>query len=202
MEENQENVADSGKTNAVPEELTIEQLLGSAVHKDWYLATKKVTPDNLAKVIEILGKKSHSYESICHACAVAAISGATAMDKTEHGGITGFQASAVMWEFIQHWMYPSNACGLRLLDMDKLLYPQYKDSFEKTISSKTWESVQNEAKRLLDEKDEYMHPAVQKHLRKIVKGKVPFGFKVKDEDSKKIGFFERIKNKLRRHKTK
>ncbi len=37
-----------------------------------------------------------------------------------------------------------NKCGLRLLDMDNLLYPQYEYKFH-SIDSDTWKSVQKEA---------------------------------------------------------
>ena len=30
-----------------------------------------------------------------------------------------------MWDFIIDWMYTSNQCGLRIVDYDDMLYPQY-----------------------------------------------------------------------------
>ena len=40
-------------------------------------------------------------------------------------GITCFQSGFVMWDFIKDWPYSHNKCGLRLVNMDDMLYPQY-----------------------------------------------------------------------------
>lgn len=95
-------------------------------------------------------------------------------------GITGFQAGFVMWDFIKDWMYQYNECGLRLVDYDNMLYPQYKYKYEKTISSSTWRALQKAAKKKLEE-TESAHPDVKAHWQSIVDGAVPFGYIVKDE---------------------
>ena len=66
-------------------------------------------------------------------------------------GITHFQASFVMWDFIIDWMYRSNECGLRIVDYDDMLYPQYDHKFEKTISPETWSNIQRQAEKNLKE---------------------------------------------------
>lgn len=53
----------------------------------------------------------HDYGTIGHAVAASAIGAATAVDHSPTGGITGFQAGAIMWEFIQHWTHEGNKCG-------------------------------------------------------------------------------------------
>lgn len=95
-------------------------------------------------------------------------------------GITGFQASFVMWDFIKDWQFSNNKTSLKILDYDNLLYPQYGHKFEKIISTRTWESVQKAAKENL-ESTEHAHPAVIEHWKSIVEGKVPFGFTVKED---------------------
>lgn len=95
-------------------------------------------------------------------------------------GITGFQASFVMWDFIKDWQFSNNKTSLKILDYDNLLYPQYGHKFDKTISTRTWESVQKAAKENL-ESVEYAHPDVIAHWKSIVEGKVPFGFTVKED---------------------
>ena len=66
------------------------------------------------------------------------------------GGITGFQAGCVMWQIIRHMNYENNKCGLRLLDMDNLLYPQYEYKFH-SIDSDIWKAVQKEAENKIYE---------------------------------------------------
>lgn len=94
-------------------------------------------------------------------------------------GITGFQAGFVMWDFIKDWNFSHNKCGLKIIDYDNMLYPQYDDKFEKTITSDVWDSLKKEAKERLKD-SEYAHPAVVAHWKSIVEGNVPFGYKVVD----------------------
>lgn len=95
-------------------------------------------------------------------------------------GITGFQSGFVMWDFIKDWSYSHNKCGLRLVNMDDMLYPQYNYKFDKTISSDTWAALQKEAKSKLENRKD-AHPAVIAHWKSIVNGDVPFGYTVSDE---------------------
>lgn len=94
-------------------------------------------------------------------------------------GITGFQAGFVMWDFIRDWKFRSNECGLKIVDYDNMLYPQYEDKFEKTIRSSTWRALQEQAKKNLED-SEYANPAVIAHWESIVRGEIPFGYTIKD----------------------
>lgn len=94
------------------------------------------------------------------------------------GGITGFQAGYVMWNVIRHMNYESNKCGLRLQNMDDLLYPQYEYKFT-SISEETWDSVKREAQNCLLER-EYAHSDVVAHWKSIVDGNIPFGLRIED----------------------
>ena len=95
-------------------------------------------------------------------------------------GCTGFQAGCTMWDFITELMYPNNKCGLRLVDYDEMLYPQYEYKFtDKEISKESWEAMQKTAKdNLLS--NEYATPRVVQHWQNIADGVVPFGFTVED----------------------
>lgn len=95
-------------------------------------------------------------------------------------GITGFQAGFVMWDFITDWQFRNNKCGLKIVDFDNMLYPQYDDKFDKTISSSVWNSLQEQAKKELDDHD-HAHPNVKAHWQSIVDGIVPFGYRVKED---------------------
>ena len=102
------------------------------VHVRWYEDAKNQTVESLPVFIShIASDYGHDYGTICHAMAAGAIAAATAIDKSPVGGITGFQAGAVMWEFIRNWNFSHNRCGLRIIDYDNFLYPQYSYKYQK-----------------------------------------------------------------------
>lgn len=114
--------------------------------------------------------------------AIAQATLATAWYLANKFGITGFQAGFVMWDFVFDWTMHGNQCGAKLVDYDNMLYPQYDDKFEKTISSDTFKRLQEVAKKNLAECKEakHVHPAVKAHWESIVAGVVPFGYTIKD----------------------
>ena len=112
--------------------------------------------------------------------AIAQAALATAWFLSSDFGITGFQAGFVMWDFIRDWLYSSNECGMKIVDYDDMLFPQYEHKYEKTIRSDVFEALQKAAKKKL-EKTEYAHPAVIKHWKSIVDGNVPFGYAVRED---------------------
>lgn len=115
------------------------------IHEEWYREAADMTMEGLPEFLRhLLNDYQHDYGTICHALSAGALATAWAMNRSPGANIAGFQAGFVMWGFIRQWRYPHNCCGLRLLDMDNLLYPQYKDEF-RTISKDTWEKVQKEA---------------------------------------------------------
>lgn len=110
----------------------------------------------------------------------------------EQFGLSGFQVGCIMWGIIDKLNMSEHDCGMKLLNYDYMLYPQYEDHFEKTIDLETWIKMQEKAsenyneylseKARLENGDEYAFPASKKvaaHWRSIIDGNVPFGFKVK-----------------------
>lgn len=113
--------------------------------------------------------------------AMAQASLAVAWYLAKEFGITGFQAGCVMWDFVYGWSYTNNRTTLRMVDYDKMLYPQYAYCFEKTITPSTWEAIQAAAKKSLEEDRGYsVHPDVLAHWKSIIDGNVPFGYSVKE----------------------
>ena len=128
-----------------------------AIKEEWLKKAKKATIETLPAFLkELTEEYSHDYGTICHAVAIGAIAAAWAVDHSPTGGITGFQAGCIMWEFIRHWNFSSNKTGLRIIDYDNFLYPQYEDSYQKTISKDTWKAIQDAAKaEILNANEEY-----------------------------------------------
>lgn len=137
------------------------------------------TFDDLVSFLERVKNTGNTgYGTAPRAIAQAAL--ATAWYLASDFGITGFQAGFTMWDFIRDWEFPSNECGMKIVDYDTMLYPQYDYKFEKTISKDTFESLQKAAKKKLEEATEYTHRDVIAHWKSIVDGNVPFGYIVRD----------------------
>lgn len=151
------------------------------IKKEWFARAKKMKMEELPNFIaNLMEDYKHDYGTICHAMSAGAIATVYAMNNTEQGGISGFQAGGVMWEFISAWMYSNNKCGLRIVDYDDFLYPQYEYRFEKAINPDTWKNIQEQAQIALQNK-ETAHPNVISHWENITMGAVPFGYAVKDD---------------------
>lgn len=155
------------------------------LEKEWFEEARKQTLETLPKFIDhVMNDYEHDYGTVCHAISACAIAAAWAANASEMGGITGFQAGFVMWDFIRQWSYPNNKTSLKIVNYDDILYPQYGYKFEKTLTKRTWEGIQEEAARRLKEKEERgypVHPDVKAHWEGIVAGQVPFGFTVTED---------------------
>lgn len=161
-----------GEKQAITEEMHLE--------KEWFEQASKIeTIDQLTEFINhLLNDYWHDYGTVCHAIGAAAV--ATAWYSAHVEGISGFQAGFVMWDFIRYWTKPDNKCGLKLVDYDNFLYPQYQYKYEKTISKDTWRSIQEQAKKNLESNEDACFE-VRDHWKNIVCGIVPFGYKVEDD---------------------
>lgn len=158
--------------------IPITEALG--VHREWYDESRKVTLATLPEFLRHLTEDyGHDYGTICHAVAAAAIAAARAVDHSPAGGITGFQAGAIMWEFVSEWQ-GYRGQPLRLVKYEEMLYPQYDDAFAKTITPDTWDWLQKKAAEKLAGNSEGSHPDVLAHWESIVAGIVPFGYEVKE----------------------
>lgn len=149
--------------------------------KVWFEEAKHMKAKNLPAFYKRMTHKyNHDYGTMCHAVAACALAAAWAACSEDETGLSGFQAGFVMWDFIKNWTKTGNECGLRLIDYDDMLYPQYEKKFDKVIDRKTWESIQKKAKENL-EKSGYADDKVRLHWRKIANGIVPFGYRVVEE---------------------
>ena len=126
------------------------------IHEVWYKEAKNMTLEGLPEFINhLMNDYEHDYGTICHAMTAGGIATMNAMNKSDQGGITGFQAGAIMCEFIRNWRYRmKNKTGLKLVDYDHFLYPQYEERFRKNIGAYTWAAIQKEAATQIKEADE------------------------------------------------
>ena len=152
------------------------------VIEQWFEDAKKQTLDTLPVFLKHLTEDyDHDYGTICKAMAAAMIATGRSVDNSPTGGITGFQASCIMWDFISKWMHWENQ-PMKLVKYEDMLYPQYENKFDKTISMDTAKWLQDQAREKLNNKSSQgVHPEVEQHWKNILNGIIPFGYKVKLE---------------------
>lgn len=136
------------------------------------------TFDDLVNFLKETQKYESNYENARIAVSQAIL--ATAWYFCEFYSMTNCGASFLMWEFIMDWMYPTNKCGLAIIDYDKMLYPQYEHIFKNTILPETWQSIQEEAKESL-KNNRCTSLEVMVHWKSITNGIIPFGYSVKED---------------------
>lgn len=152
----------------------------SGIHRDWAIEAKGMTLDALPEFIRKLTEDyEHDYGTICHAIAAGAIAAANSIQRSDQGGITGFQAGCVMWQMIDLWGVFGEG-PKRMLNMRDMLYPQYLHKF-RSISKETWEWLQAEAKKNLTEDKHNAHPDVLAHWETVAAGTVPFGYQIEGQ---------------------
>ncbi len=155
--------------------MTNEAEQENQLRTEWNTEARAQTLETLPGFLSKLAEREHDYGTICLAVTAAAVGAASAMDRSPRGGITGFQASIIFWEFFRAWMQEEGPVSLRR--WEHMLFPQYADRFEKTIPRETWEWLQAEARKRIDRRTQ-MHPDVKLHMADIAAGFVPFGYEV------------------------
>ena len=93
-----------------------------------------VTIDTLESEIRDVMSADHDYGTICVAIGHIAAAAARAADRMPSGGITGFQAGAVFWEFTRAWGVFGDG-PKRVVTYADMLYPQYADKMAPTLAS-------------------------------------------------------------------
>lgn len=119
------------------------------------------TEKELQSYIHSLVKRNHDYGTCVYAMSMVAVA---AFNYVAHElGCTGFQASCADMDVIRRTRGLKS--GFRLVDYDKLLYPQYLNSenfpTHQQILEENKEALAKEAKKRLAEADGVVHPDVK-----------------------------------------
>jgi hypothetical protein len=141
-------------------------------------ASKVKSKEELIILLDEIMNFKHDYGTIVYGCMAAIRASFNVVNRSPHGGISGFQAGCLGWECIHDFMMIKSPA--KILDFNNMLYPQYEYKFDKTISQKTWDLLQKEANSLLKKKD--AHPAVIAHWKKCANGEIPFGYRIAEND--------------------
>ncbi len=150
-------------------------------HIKWFEAASKGTIETLGDFVKMLANDyEHDFGTIVHAMAAAVGATLSAINNSDQGGITGFQASCLMWEILEkefHVEFPS-----RLVRFEHMLFPQYEYEF-KAIPYDIWVWLRERAGHLLETAPD-LHDSVKAHMKEIKDGKVPYGFRIASKDEK------------------
>jgi hypothetical protein len=187
------------KAKAMSEKTTRSITEKDGLQNDWYKQAKKMTVEELPEFIRMLTEDyRHDYGTIVHAVAAAGIAAAHSINNSKTGGITGFQASCVMWKFITNWMGYKDE-PLKLIKGSDMLYPQYENKV--ACIDKEWMIwLQTQAEKILWEhchlrwyrwvdiagrlqrtrivSYHHIHTSVVEHLQELVAGIPPFGMSI------------------------
>lgn len=132
----------------------MKKLSKEQLHEQWYKQARDMSMEELPGFVNhLISDYQHDYGTICHALTAAGVATMWAMNMHPQGGITGFQAGYIMWQFIREWNYQGNKTGLRIIDYDNFLYPQYHEKNQKTILPDIWHSIQKTAQENINEAD-------------------------------------------------
>jgi len=143
-------------------------------------AKKVESMDQLKTLIEEIEAYEHDYGTIVVGCFAAMLGAFNVVNRGPSGGITGFQAGCLGWEAIKEFMSLTKDAPVRLVDFANMLYPQYADKFDRSISKETWKYLQEKAVENLAKENQSAHPNVVNHWKSISMGNVPFGYSVKE----------------------
>ena len=68
---------------------------------EWYKEADTMTMDKLPAFLDhIMNDYNHDYGTICHAITAGGLATMHALDRSDAGGITGFQAGCIMWHIV------------------------------------------------------------------------------------------------------
>lgn len=137
--------------------------------------------DGLKILFDEIMSEELDYGTVVLAGSAMMIASFNVVNRSNQGGMTGFQASFVAHEMIKQFM--NILPPYQVLDFNKMLFPQYRDDFENTISYDTWDHLQTKAKEYIANVKE-PNENVLGHWQSILKGVIPFGYKIKPKEKK------------------
>ena len=164
----------------------MHRLVDDETITQWQKKAKDVrSTQELKEFLDSILEVDHDYNSIEEGFIAGLTATMKAMDRHKNGGITGFQAGWIVHKFMEKELLIT--CPWRTQRYNDMLYPQYENKFEKTISKEVWDWLQKEAKSKLKElKDSNVefkpHPDVVNHWKKIADGFVPFDYQVDERE--------------------
>lgn len=155
---------------------------------EWFEKAKQVrTIEQFNELYEYLfnGDIQHTYDSAVHATSALAIAGGWLGSATE--GITGFMAAHVKFDFLRQWDNIGKSVGLKVINYDDLLCPQYVEKFPlKVIKKNVWLALQRACKEKLEVDGRCACYKVRQYWGDICNGIIPSSLVVVDDYTDKV----------------
>jgi hypothetical protein len=147
----------------------------------WYTRAREIKDiDELNVLMKEMMEYDHDYGSITDAFVAAALGAMWCIDKSPTGGITGFQAGWIGMNFLSKWMHIEGPW--KRVEFKDMLFNQYEDKFQKTITPNTMEWLQGEAKsKLAQDSDGEIRPELRAHWTSLAEGVPPFGYTIVED---------------------
>ena len=142
-----------------------------------YLEEKAKTAKRLLEIFSLAEEIREDFYcgNIVPATAVGIVCGKLASYLSTIMGLTAYEQDVALREIAKHFSNKTNKSGVKLIDYDEMLYPQYDYKFT-TIPMSTTENLKEQAKNLLLQ-SEYANIDVKKRWEDIANGNIPFGLK-------------------------
>ena len=157
------------------------------LEKEWLEEARKQTTKTLPKFINhLMNDYEHDYGTCVKAVSAAMLGTFWAFNRQE--GFTGFQVGFIPWMMMDEFWGESKV-GRKVIDFDKMLYPQYDFMYEKTIRPETFARLKEVARKKIEEAaealangdEDYVCNNVYRHWKSIAEGNIPFGYKISNE---------------------
>ncbi len=168
------------------EKIKLEEETAKEVINQWKKESGEQSMETLPVFLNhLVNDYEHDYGTIVRAITAGMMATFSAINKSDQGGVSGFQASFIGWSMVDEFLH-TGSCGAMLVKFEDMLYPQYEEKFTRNeISKKLWKRLQEEANlKLVDAavSPDMQNTKVVDHWKSIVAGVVPFGYTVKEEE--------------------
>lgn len=144
--------------------------------ESWYAEAKEMTAENLPEFVRKLSNDySHDMKTIAHAMTAASLASIAAINRGPEGGLSPDQSKAVMGLFIRKWSKMQGP--LKLTSWYGMMHPDNEPQFN-MVPKEVFADMQKQAVEMLAGDCTEVGPEVVEHLKTIVEGKVPFGYRL------------------------
>lgn len=147
------------------------------IKEQWLEEVKTINSKNKLDrfVKKVMQGYEHDYGTYVHAVSVCT----KAFIRYYGSGMSGVQASFLMWDIIRNTFGKQDKFGLQLVEYESILFPQMLYRLEVKIDEDTHEKIIETAKQYLIEKKDVAEE-VKKHWEKLASGWLPECAKLKE----------------------
>ena len=136
----------------------------------------KLSTETFEEFFSYLQSFKHDYGTTVWAASMVMRKAFYLWNRSEEGGITGFQASCLAWDMMDFFGM-KDPVGMRLMGYSELCFPEREGHFCE-IPYEIWEMVRKFADEQIKDHGDSMLASHRSHMIDVRDGKVPFGLRV------------------------